>query len=44
MISQKGLDLLHEIDEKMDATDVKTLGISSEEAEALNNLLDRCRG
>lgn len=44
MISQKGLDLLHEIDEKMDATDVKTLGINSEEAEALNNLLDRCRG
>lgn len=44
MISQKGLDLLHEIDEKMDATDVKTLGISSEEAKALNTLLDRCRG
>jgi DNA-binding MarR family transcriptional regulator len=44
MISQKGLDLLHEIDEKMDATDVKTLGISSDEAEALNILLDRCRG
>jgi DNA-binding MarR family transcriptional regulator len=43
MISEKGLSLLLEIDEKLDETDTAVINLNSAEAEQLSLLLDKCR-
>lgn len=44
IITQSGLDLLAEIDKKMDQTDNDVMNLSAQEAEQLSQLLDKCRG
>ena len=44
MITEKGLDLLKQLDHKMDQTDSKAINLTSAEAVKLSNLLDKCRG
>lgn len=44
MITEAGLNLLAELDNKMDLTDSKVLKLSAEEAAQLSNLLDKARG
>lgn len=44
IITQSGLDLLAEIDKKMDQTDNDVMNLSPQEAEQLSQLLDKCRG
>lgn len=42
-ISQKGLDLLSEIDQEFETSDFFTNNLTDEEAETLSNLLDKLR-
>jgi DNA-binding MarR family transcriptional regulator len=44
IITKEGLKLLKKIDEKMDKTDSKVIGLSATEAKQLSDLLDKCRG
>jgi DNA-binding MarR family transcriptional regulator len=44
IITQSGLDLLAEIDKKMDQTDNDVMNLSPQEAEQLSQLLDKSRG
>ncbi|UXE67082.1 MAG: MarR family transcriptional regulator [Chryseotalea sp. WA131a] len=44
IITQSGLDLLAEIDKKMDQTDNDVMNLSAKEAEQLSQLLDKSRG
>lgn len=44
IITQAGLDLLSEIDKKMDQTDNDAMNLSPQEAEQLSQLLDKSRG
>lgn len=44
IITQSGLDLLAEIDKKMDQTDNDVMNLSAQEAEQLSQLLDKSRG
>ena len=44
IITQAGLDLLSEIDKKMDQTDNDVMNLSPQEAEQLSQLLDKSRG
>ena len=43
-ITEKGLQLLKQLDDKIDQTDSKALNLSPAEAVKLSNLLDKCRG
>jgi DNA-binding MarR family transcriptional regulator len=43
-ITEKGLHLLKQLDEKMDQTDSKVISLTAGEAVKLSNLLDKCRG
>lgn len=43
-ITDKGLQLLKQVDEKMDQTDSKVINLTAGEAVKLSNLLDKCRG
>lgn len=44
MISQDGLDVLKQIDVRIDESQKKNISLSQEEAVQLSNLLDKCRG
>ncbi len=44
MISQDGLDVLKQIDVRIDESQKKNISLSQEEAAQLSNLLDKCRG
>lgn len=44
MITKQGLELLKEIDKKMDVVDTGVLMLSRTEAAQLSDLLDKCRG
>lgn len=44
LITQKGLDLLAEIDQKSDILDNMFTSITEDEAQAVNDILDRLRG
>lgn len=44
MISQEGLDVLKQIDVKIDESQKKNISLSQEEAAQLSSLLDKCRG
>jgi len=43
-ITEKGLQLLRQLDDKMDQTDSKAINLTPAEAVKLSNLLDKCRG
>jgi len=43
-ITDKGLQLLKQLDDKMDQTDSKAINLTAGEAVKLSNLLDKCRG
>jgi len=43
-ITEKGLHLLKQLDDKMDQTDSKAIHLTAGEAVKLSNLLDKCRG
>ncbi len=43
-ITDKGLQLLKQLDDKMDHTDSKAINLTAGEAVKLSNLLDKCRG
>ena len=43
-ITEKGLQLLKQLDDKMDQTDSKAINLTTGEAVKLSNLLDKCRG
>ncbi len=44
IITNKGLELLKVLDDKLDQTDSAVLKITPTEAQQLSNLLDKCRG
>ncbi len=44
VITEKGLQLLKQLDDKMDQTDSKAINLTPGEAVKLSNLLDKCRG
>jgi DNA-binding MarR family transcriptional regulator len=43
-ITEKGLQILKQLDDKMDQTDSKAINLTAGEAVRLSNLLDKCRG
>ncbi|HCW08185.1 MAG TPA: MarR family transcriptional regulator [Cytophagales bacterium] len=43
MITKEGLKLLKSLDNKMDNTDSKIIGLTTKEANQLSDLLDKCR-
>jgi len=43
-ITEKGLHLLKQLDDKMDQTDSSAINLTAGEAVKLSNLLDKCRG
>jgi DNA-binding MarR family transcriptional regulator len=44
VITEKGLQLLKQIDDKVDQTDSKAINLTASEAVKLSSLLDKCRG
>ena len=43
-ITEKGLQILKQLDDKIDQTDSKAINLTAGEAVKLSNLLDKCRG
>lgn len=44
IITKDGLKLLKKIDDEMDKTDTRIIGLTASEAKQLSDLLDKCRG